>query len=184
MSGFPWTSLLTAVVPAAAVLAGAALTGRQNNQAGRTATLKADYAGFVQAVTALIEGLERIASYSSSPKEVNPRQLVSAVALARGVVDLAGSYGARRAAYDVWQAADEAADAAVSPRADAAQDFRYKRDDLQRALEDFLRAVRGEVGGKSRPGLKWIIQNFLRGGRRQRREHPGEPYDDRSPTMP
>jgi len=34
MSGFPWTSLITAVVPAAAVLAGAALTGRQNNQAG------------------------------------------------------------------------------------------------------------------------------------------------------
>lgn len=60
MSGFPWTSLITAVVPAAAVLAGAALTGRQNNQAGRTGELKADYAGFVQAVTALIEHRERV----------------------------------------------------------------------------------------------------------------------------
>jgi len=32
MSGFPWTSLITAVVPAAAVLSGAALTGRPNNR--------------------------------------------------------------------------------------------------------------------------------------------------------
>ena len=32
MSGFRWTSPITAVVPAAAVLSGAALTGRQNNR--------------------------------------------------------------------------------------------------------------------------------------------------------
>jgi hypothetical protein len=35
----------------------------------------------------------------------DPRQLLSAVALARGLMDLAGSYGARRAASDVWGAA-------------------------------------------------------------------------------
>lgn len=60
MSGFPWTSLITAVVPAAAVLAGAALTGRQNNQAKRLTALKKDYARFVQAATALIEHCDQI----------------------------------------------------------------------------------------------------------------------------
>jgi predicted DNA-binding transcriptional regulator YafY len=48
------------VVPAAAVLAGVALTGRQASQAGRTSALKADYAGYVQAVTALAEHRERV----------------------------------------------------------------------------------------------------------------------------
>ena len=81
MSGFPWTSLITAVVPATAVLAGAALTGRQNNQAGRPAALKAGYAGLVQA----------------------------------GI-----------------------------------------------ALEAFLKAVRSEMGGESRPGLRWRIRMILR----------------------
>lgn len=114
MSGFPWTSLITAVVPAAAVLAGAALTGRQNSQAGRTAALKADYAGFVQAVTSLIEHRERVSragarfSPGADARETAGReavardidaQLVSAVERARAVVDLAGSYGARRAPW-------------------------------------------------------------------------------------
>jgi hypothetical protein len=76
MSGFPWKSLITAAVPAAA-----ALTGRQNNQAGRTAALKAGYAGLVQA----------------------------------GI-----------------------------------------------ALEAFLKAVRSEMGGESRPGLRWRIRMILR----------------------
>ena len=85
MSGFPWTSLIAAVVPAAAVLAGAALTGRQNNQAGRTAELKADYAAaFVQGVTALIDRLDRL-----DEREADAQQLVSAAASARAVVDLA-----------------------------------------------------------------------------------------------
>jgi hypothetical protein len=119
MSGFPWTSLITAVVPAAAVLAGAALTGRQNNQAGRTATLKADYAGFVQAMTAVIERLDETADRGDAFGPASTRQLVSAVALARGVVDLAGSYDARRAAFDVWQAALRAT--AATERADRAR---------------------------------------------------------------
>lgn len=194
MSGFPWTSLITAVVPAAAVLAGAALTGRQNNQAGQTAALKADYAGFVQAVTALIERLDGTANRSDDVGPAGVQQLVSAVALARALVDLAGSYGARKTASDVWEAALRAT--AATERADwarkvrespaaapvgeslaaAAKDSDRKRDDLRLALEDFLKAVRGEVGGESRPGLKWMIRNFLPWNRRHKR--PAGPTDN------
>ena len=164
MSGFPWTSLITAVVPAAAVLAGAALTGRQNNQAGRTAALKADYAGFVQAVTSLIEHRERISraeargshfalALEAAAREAAARdmdvQLASAVERARAVVDLAGSYTARRGAFLVSVQADLAGDSGAA-------------GDLATALEEFLKAVRSEVGGESRPGLKWRIRMILR----------------------
>jgi hypothetical protein len=164
MSGFPWTSLITAVVPAAAVLAGAALTGRQNNQAGRTAELKADYAGFVQAVTALIEHRERVSRAEallspgvdvreSAGREAAARntdaQLVSAVERARAVVDLAGSYGARRGAFLVSVQADMAGQPGTA-------------SDLAAALEEFLRAVRSEVGGETRPGLRWRLRTTLR----------------------
>jgi hypothetical protein len=160
MSGFPWTSLITAVVPAAAVLAGAALTGRQNNQAGRAAELKADYAGFVQAVTALIEHRERVsrAADGSDALEAHAReaaardtdaQLVSAVERARAVVDLAGSYGARRGAFLVSVHADMAGQPGTA-------------SDLATALEEFLKAVRSEVGGETRPGLRWKLRSILR----------------------
>lgn len=164
MSGFPWTSLITAVVPAAAVLAGAALTGRQNNQAGQTAALKADYAAFVQAVTVILEHLDEVANRSDDPRrggaagdpEPSVPQLVSAVALARAVVDLAGSYGARRAARFVSQAAL------------GGTIYATDGDDLRAGLKEFLSTVRPEVGGESRPGLKWIIQNLPRRWRRHR----------------
>jgi hypothetical protein len=159
MSGFPWTSLITAVVPAAAVLAGAALTGRQDNQAGRTAALKADYAGFVQAVTSLIEHRERVSraeargSHFAAAREAAAQdmdvQLASAVERARAVVDLAGSYRARRGALLVSVQADLAGDSGTA-------------DDLATALEEFLKAVRSEVGGESRPVLKWRIRMILR----------------------
>jgi hypothetical protein len=163
MSGFPRTSLITAVVPAAAVLAGAALTGRQNNRAGRTAALKADYAGFVQAVTALIEHRERAsraearftpgAVRETAAREAAVRdtdaQLVSAVERARAVVDLAGSYGARRGAFVVSVQADLAGDPGTA-------------GNLATALEVFLGAVRSQVGGEIRAGLKWGIRTILR----------------------
>ena len=66
MSGFPWTSLITAVYLRQPCSPGAALTGRQNDQAGRIAALKTDYAGFVQAVTALIEHRERVSRAGES----------------------------------------------------------------------------------------------------------------------
>ena len=66
MSGFPWTPLITAVYPRQPCPPGAALTGRQNNRAGRTAALKTDYAGLVQAVTALIEHRERVSRAGES----------------------------------------------------------------------------------------------------------------------
>jgi hypothetical protein len=194
MSGFPWTSLLTAVVPAAAVLAGAALTGRQNNQAGQTAALKADYAAFVQGVTALIERLDdpREADDPRGPgvPRLDPRadvqQLVSAIASARALVDLAGSFGARKTASDVWQAALRATDASehrnsLTQNPAAPSQFREQvrkqaavqaLAELRAALEQgFLRAVRAEVGGESRPGLKWIIKDVLWRRRRRRYEH-------------
>jgi hypothetical protein len=148
MTGFPRTSLITAVVPAAAVLAGAALTGRQNNQAGRTAALKADYAAFVQAVTALIERLDGIAHRDDASEPAGTRQVLSAVALARGVVDLAGSYGARRTASDVWGAAREAITEHEAGRRTSVISSVWA---LRATLEDFLRVVRSEVGGGSRP---------------------------------
>jgi len=140
----------------------AALTGRQNNQAGRTAALKADYAGFVQAVTSLIEHRERVsrAEARSDARETAARkaaardidaQLVSAVERAHAVVDLAGSYGARRGAFVVSVQADLAGDPGTA-------------SDLATALEMFIRAVRSEVGGESRPGLKWRIRMILRRG--------------------
>jgi hypothetical protein len=115
MSGFPWTSLITAVVPAAAVLAGAALTGRQNNQAKRLTALKKDYARFVQAATALIEHCDQIQD-TAGPGPGFERvdwdvitQMVSGLALARALVDLAGSFKARQAAGAVSQVADQVA---------------------------------------------------------------------------
>lgn len=153
----PWTSLITAVVPAAAVLA---LTGRQNNQAGRTAALKTDYAGFVQAVTALIEHREPVSRAGESQDALEARareaaardadaQLVSAVERARAVVDLAGSYGARSGAFLVSVQADMAGQPGTA-------------SELAAALEEFLKAVSGEVGGESRPGLKWKLRMTLR----------------------
>jgi hypothetical protein len=191
MSGFPWTSLITAVVPAAAVLAGAALTGWQNNQSGRTTALKADYAAFVQAVTALIESLAGDAYRSDASGPADARQLLSALALARGLVDLAGSYGARRAASDIWHAALGATDArdrtdwldktgsdSAEARDQAHTDAARAQDKLRAALEGFLRAVRAEVGGESRPGLKWIIKNWRPRGRPRYAARPAELNDD------
>src|ERR1035437_624955 len=159
MSGFPWTLLITAVVPAAAVLAGAALTGRQNSQAGRTAALKADYAGFVQTVTSLIEHRERVSragarfSPGADARETAGReavardidaQLVSAVERARAVVDLAGSYGARRGAFVVSVQADLAGDPALP----AILRRRWRRSSGLSAARWAARAVLGS-GGES-----------------------------------
>ena len=174
MSGFPWTSLLTAVVPAAAVLAGAALTGRQNNQAGRTAALKADYAAFVQGVTALIERLD--GHRVEDPKgKADVQQLVSAIASARALVDLAGSYGARITASAVWHAALRAIDASERTNSVTEEEARQALAGLRAALEQgFLQTVRAEVGGESRPGLKWIIKREVLWRRRWRND-PGPP---------
>ena|ERR1022692_789408 len=76
-------------------------------------------------------------------------QLASAVERARAVVDLAGSYTARRGAFLVSVQADLAGDSGAA-------------GDLATALEEFLKAVRSEVGGESRPGLKWRIRMILR----------------------
>jgi hypothetical protein len=181
MSSFPWTSLITAVVPAAAVLAGAALTGRQNNQAGRTATLKADYAAFVQGVTALIDRLDEPAA-GDSKWRVEVQQMVSAIASARALVDLAGSFGARKTASDVWQAtlrATNPSEYSVNPMPQGSpQGQEQRREEARQALAElsaalekgFLQTVRAEVGGESRPGLKWIIKDVLWRRRRRRYE--------------
>ena len=69
------------------------------------------------------------------------------------MVDLAGSYGAREAAFDVWQAALRAIHG--DPMDDVLIDVLIVPGGALRvALENFLNVVRPEVGGESRPGLK------------------------------
>jgi hypothetical protein len=179
MSGFPWTSLITAVVPAAAVLAGAALTGRQNNQAKRLTALKKDYARFVQAATALIEHCDQIQD-TAGPGPGFERidwdvitQMVSGLALARALVDLAGSFKARQAAGAVSQVADQVAQGVSAAVYSAgSRSGSHSPNDratyyLRLALEEFLATVRGEVGGGRWPGLKWIIRNATPRARRR-----------------
>lgn len=74
---------------------------------------------------------------------------MSAVERARAVVDLAGSYGARRGAFLVSVQADMAGQPGTA-------------SDLATALEEFPKAVRSEVGGQTRPGLKWKLRMTLR----------------------
>ncbi len=138
MSGFPWGTFITAVVPAAGVLAGAALTGSQTSRAARTSELKADYAVFARAATELIEYRQRESGAAV------PGELVSALQGARSVVILAGSFRAIDAASEVSHVAVGSFDPAQ----------------LSRALDEFLRIARIEVGSQ-RPSLLRRIRRIM-----------------------
>jgi hypothetical protein len=172
VSGFPWITLITAVVPAAGVLAGSALTGRQTGRVARAAELKADYAALVKAATELInhhqrvwgEGLGSITPEEASSFNARTDDLANALRMALAVVELSGSDRARLVAEILAGGVDGHVTRHIvfrdgQPRGEMNL-FGTTADGFAASVKHFMAVVRDEIGAVA--PLPWPRRVYLR----------------------